>query len=299
MNGAGEKLLAGAGFAAQQHRGVGVRDDVDLLEHRADRRTRADDAKQRLLAMQGGASRRLLLQPAQIFHQPFAIAHDDVIEMQALANHRANHRQKARVFFARRVACGRDAFDDHHARDPVPHLDRRADHGDWPSSEATGHPADSGSLVASATMKGCRVTTRRAARLLGKLSKWACASPSPHPEAYRGSRAAGVVDDRDHAPLQVDEARQFGQDARQNRRELPRRRQDFRDFVKALQRIFPRGRHRLRRAIRIERRLIGNSVLMPFRHATPRSTCLKRQTIFNESSATKLLAGSGLGATAS
>ena len=132
VNGAGEQLLAGTGFAAQQHGGVGARDDVDLIEHRANGGTCADDVDQRLLAMQG-RSRRLLFEPALLFHQPFAIARDDVVEMQGLADHRADHRQKARVFLTIcRVAFPFGAFDEHDADDTFPLLDRRADQGHRP-----------------------------------------------------------------------------------------------------------------------------------------------------------------------
>ncbi len=95
----GDQLLAGAGFPAQQHGGIGFGDDHDLVEQGAECRAVADDAlDEHLLALPHRLEfRQFLLQAVALGHQAVAIARDDPVELNGLADQIGDHREEADI----------------------------------------------------------------------------------------------------------------------------------------------------------------------------------------------------------
>src|SRR6266568_6589429 len=99
VNGLGDQLLAGAGFTAQQYGRIGFGDDRDLVEQRAQRRAIPNDALDKNLFslprwLELG---QFLLQTVALGHQTVAVARDDAVELNGLANQIGNHGEETHV----------------------------------------------------------------------------------------------------------------------------------------------------------------------------------------------------------
>ena len=129
MDGAGEQLLAGAGFAAQEHRGMGLGHHRDLVQQRADLLAVADDAADpRRRRLEIG---QLLLQPMALGDQPLAITRHHAMELDRLADEIGDHGKEAHVGIEPKhrlaVPDPIDGQRSHHLRLGA---DRNADEGD-------------------------------------------------------------------------------------------------------------------------------------------------------------------------
>ncbi len=101
MQGAGEELLSCSGLAPKEDRGVAARRDPYLLQHRTDRRAISHDAADSGLYVGRRLALDRLLEAIAVLHDPFAIASDEALQSDCLANEVRDHREKPRVFVER------------------------------------------------------------------------------------------------------------------------------------------------------------------------------------------------------
>ena len=96
---AGEELLAGAAFAAQEHRRVRLRDDADHLHHFPDGRAFSDDPPD--LWRRGACLSELiverLLQRALLVEEAFALRRQHAVEADGLADQIGDHFEEAEI----------------------------------------------------------------------------------------------------------------------------------------------------------------------------------------------------------
>ena len=97
VNGVGDQLLAGARFAAQQHRRVGAGDLRNLLVDLAHRPARADQVREVVALLQ------LLPQVRVLVDQPLLVGLDQPVHLDRLRDHRSDDAEKLR-----RCGCSRD-----------------------------------------------------------------------------------------------------------------------------------------------------------------------------------------------
>ena len=128
-----EQFLPGARFAAQDHGGIGARDDADHVQHAANFSAFADDAAFRLVRAAAARHRvrhdlgAQFRQPALFFQQPGAIVGDDPMQPHRLADQVGDHFQKSQILIDLHFAPFQPgAIDRQRADHAVAVLDRHA-----------------------------------------------------------------------------------------------------------------------------------------------------------------------------
>ena len=88
MNRVGDQLLAGSGFAAQQHRRIGPRDLGNLLVHLAHRAAGADEVREIVALLE------FLPEMGVLVDQALLLGLDQPMHLDRLGDHRSDHAEK-------------------------------------------------------------------------------------------------------------------------------------------------------------------------------------------------------------
>ena len=247
-----KQLLARPRFAAQQHRQIASRHQLDLLRDLLDRGAFTNDPRDslvlgRVLLFQ------LLLQPVAFFHQALTVPLHHDLQRHGLPHQVGNHGQVAHIFIQR---AGRGlvahAFDCQRANGAVLALDRHSDKRAYlrrtlglqlaPLSEqrAVGHVAHHQRHSRDHNLPHSLL------RKPFKVFSGLCLVPA---RAHNGRRPVFLVQQGDQSAAHVQKAVQQVHHAGERRLQPRRPRQHLRDLVDAHQRRVRTHRRRLNRFV--------------------------------------------------
>ena len=247
VHGAREQFLAGAAFSAQQHRRIRFGDDLDRLQHFADRRAFADDA----VDLGRGAAARFvqslverLFKGSLLVEEALALGRQHAMQAHRLSDEVGDHAKKMQIVVeAARPLAVPDAIDRQGSNHALVALDRHAEKrnaaietardevGRLAEQRVLGHVLDH-----HRRRRGDQPVDDDARQGLDRLAL-GLARPSRGRDDFR---FAVCVENDDHAEPHVEKAAQHIDDIGERLLEARRAAENLRYFVNARQRDFGR-----------------------------------------------------------